>query len=253
VLATPEHPTYGTARSRGTQLEITAMIHSRHLFASVPLASLLAPLTVLPASTRPVRDPVPFDAVSMTIEVNATDQDAGVILFSDTELRMHQVTIQDPSGNVVYQMTSTDSQGLGLTEMQSETAEPDIESAFLAYPEGDYTFTGQAFDGTIVSSVAHLSHTVPSAPEVTAPEDDSTLNINNVRFQWELDSSVDHYWIEIEQEDPPANFTIELQPGVHEFKIPQELLRRATEYQVGVGAVGVNGNATVTVVGFETR
>jgi hypothetical protein len=229
------------------------MLNSKLLLTSSALALALGPAIVAPLSTSPVRGTVPFDAVSMTIEVNATDLDAGVILFSDTELRLHQVMIRDPLGNVVYQMTSSDAVGLGLTEMQSETAEPDIQTAFLAYPEGDYTFSGQAFDGTLLSSVAHLSHSVPLAPELTGPADGARLNVNNVDVEWTLDSSVDHYWIEIEQDDPPSNFTIDLQPGVHDFRIPSQLLRRGTEYQIGVGAVGSNGNATVTVVGIETK
>ena len=227
------------------------MLNPKLLLTSGALA--LVPPIVSPPSASPARATVPFDAVSMTIEVNATDLDAGVILFSDTELRLHQVMIQDPLGNVVYQMTSSDSQGLGLTEMQSETSEPDIPSAFLAYPEGDYTFTGEAFDGTMLSSVAHLSHSVPAAPVLTGPQDDARLSINNVDVEWQLDAAVDHYWIEIEQEDPPSNFTIQLQPGVHDFKIPSQLLRRGGDYQIGVGAVGSNGNATVTEVGIETK
>jgi len=222
------------------------------LLTSGGLALALGSPIALLRSASPVRRTIPFDAVSMTIEVNATDLDAGVILFSDTEERLHHVMVQDPSGGVIYEMTSSDQQGLGLTEMQSETAEPDIPSAFLAYPEGDYAFTGEAFDGTVVTGVATLSHSMPVAPEVTSPEDGAVLNINNIKIKWELDPSIDHYWIELEQEIPPSNFTIQLQPGIHEFKIPAQLLRRASEYQIGVGAVGSNGNATVSVIGIET-
>jgi len=217
------------------------------------LALALGAPTVLSRPASAPRDTIPFDAVSVTIEVNATDADAGVILFNDTEERLHHLTIQDPSGNVIYEMTSSDAKGLGLTEMSSETAEPDITTAFLAYPEGDYTFTGEAFDGTIVTGVAHLSHTVPDAPELTEPEDGARLGINHVVVAWELDEKVDHYWIEIEQEDPPVNFTIQLQPGIHKFKIPKQLLLKASSYHVGVGAVSSNGNVTVSQVDFETK
>lgn len=229
------------------------MTQLQPLFLSSVLALVVShPIASPPAATAALRT-IPFDAVSMTIEVNATDADAGVILFSDTEERLNHLQIQDPSGNVVYQMTSSDAQGLGLTEIQSETAEPDIRTAFLAYPEGDYTFTGQAFDGSTLMSVAHLSHTMPAPPRLTQPEDGAVLSLNNVRLRWDLDPTVDHYWVEIEQESPPADFTIQLQPGVHEFKIPSESLRGGSDYNVGVGAVGVNGNTTVSEVGFETR
>jgi hypothetical protein len=229
------------------------MMKLKLALTSSALVLALGTPTVLPGPANTSQRSIPFDAVSVTIEVNATEADAGVILFNDTEERLHHLTILDPSGNVIYEMTSSDAQGLGLTEMSSETAEPDITTAFLAYPEGDYTFTGEAFDGTIITSVAHLSHSVPGAPDVTAPEDGDLIGIKHVNIEWELDESVDHYWIEIEQEEPPANFTIQLQPGVHEFKIPSELLRKASSYQVGVGAVGTNGNVTVSQVSFDTK
>jgi hypothetical protein len=223
------------------------------LGASGALALVLLPPVATPRPSSPARSTIPFDAVSMTIELNSTDADAGVILFSDTESRLRHLTIQDPSGNVVYEMTSSDAVGLGLTEMQNETAEPDIQTAFDAYPEGDYTFTGEAFDGTILSSVAHLSHTMPAAPVVSRPEDGAVLSLHDIRVRWALDPAIDHYWIEIEQEDPPVNFTMQLQPGVHDFEIPSQLLRRGASYVAGVGAVAVGGNTTVSEVEFETR
>jgi hypothetical protein len=104
-----------------------------------------------------------------------------------------------------------------------------------------------------VTSVAHLSHTVPAAPELTQPEDGDTLGIHHVKIEWELDATVDHYWIELEQEDPPVDFTIQLQPGVHSFKVAPELLHKAGTYHVGVGAVASNGNVTVSEVEFDTK
>jgi hypothetical protein len=229
------------------------MMNLKFLVTSSALALVLGTPIALPRAAIPVGPTIPFDAVSMTIEVNATDDDAGVILFSDTEERLHHLTIRDPSGNVVYEMTSSDGQGLGLTEISSETAEPDIKSAFLAYPEGNYTLIGEAFDGTIVTGVAHLSHSVPEAPQITQPADGDQLAIDHVQIKWGLDGTVDHYWIELEQEDPPVNFTIQLQPGVHKFTIPDQVLRKASTYHVGVGAVGSNGNATVSEVEFDTK
>jgi hypothetical protein len=222
------------------------------VLASSAAALALSPF-VLPRSAGAAQNAVPFDAVSMTIEVNATNSDAGVILFSDTEEQLHDLVIQDPSMSVVYHMTSTDAQGLGLTEMSSETSEPDITSAFVAYPEGDYTFTGTAFDGTIVTGVATLSHTVPTAPVVTAPKDGAEISKHKALVKWDLDPTVDHYWVEIEQEDPPVDYTIQLPPGVHKFKFPSSLLLDGASYNVGVAAVGANGNATVSEVGFDTK
>ena len=229
------------------------MMNLKLVLTCSALALSLATPTLLPRSANPTPPTIPFDEVSMTIEVNATAVDAGVILFSDTEERLHRIKIQDPSGNVVYQMTSSDAAGLGLTEISSETAEPDITTAFVAYPEGDYTFTGETFDGTLVTGVANLSHSVPDAPEIEEPEDGERLSLKDVKIKWELDEDVDHYWIELEQEEPPVNFTIQLQPGIHKFKIPSQVLQKHSVYHLGVGAVGDNGNATVSQVVFETK
>src|SRR5262245_23458664 len=103
------------------------------------LTLALGATATLTRSSPPARAPVAFEAVALTVEINATDLDAGVILFTDTEERLRHLTIQDPSGRTIYEMTSSDLQGLGLTEISSETAEPDIQTALLAYPEGRYT------------------------------------------------------------------------------------------------------------------
>jgi len=228
------------------------MISLKVVLMSCALALVPATPIALARPASPARS-IPFDALSMTIEINATDDDAGVILFNDTEERLHHLTIQDPSGNVIYDMTSSDGQGLGLTEISSETAEPDIDTALRAYPEGAYTFTGTAFDGTTLTGVANLSHEAPEAPEIVKPEDGARLSKDHVKVEWQLDDEVEHYWIELEQVDPPVDFTIQLQPGVHKFKIPSQVLRKDASYHVGIGAVGSNGNATVSEVDFETK
>src|SRR5262245_44734664 len=120
------------------------MRNSKLVLTASALAIALGASPVELRAAHAARPTIPFDAVSMTIEINATDVDAGVILFTDTEEQLHHLTIQDPSGHVVYEMTSSDAQGLGLTEISSETAEPDIQTALLAYPEGNYSVTGEA-------------------------------------------------------------------------------------------------------------
>ncbi len=194
---------------------------------------------------------VPFDALALTLEINATDVDSGILFFSDTDESLAQLMIQDPYGHVIYEMRSDDPLELGLTEVFWETAEPDIQTALLAYPEGAYTVTAKAFDGTMVHGVANLSHQVPGRPTILAPEDGDRLHVDEVVVRWKLDPNVDHYWLEVES-DAQEEFTIQLLPGSDRFRFPASLIAPDSSYKVGVAATGANGNVTMAEVEFDT-
>lgn len=195
---------------------------------------------------------IPFADLSMTVEINATAVDSGILFRSDTSESLKQLSVQDPSGKTVFHSVFRDSQELGGTEMFWESAEPDIETALLAYPEGPYTVTGVAFNGTLLSGVVNLSHSVPERPVVFSPEDGEQLDIDDVEVEWAPDPRVENYFLEIDQQDPKFKNVINIQPGSTSFQIPAEMLLPGTAYTIGLAAVGDNGNATLVEVEFET-
>jgi hypothetical protein len=220
------------------------------LFASVLALAGITTIVVARATTSAPRM-VPFDELTLTLELNATDLDSGVLLHSDTEESLARLTIQDPTGHKIFDMKSDDPLDLGVTELFWESAEPDIETALAAYPAGEYAVTAKAFDGTIVQGVARLSHVLPARPTITAPDEGDQLDVNNVLMKWNLDPSVEHYWLEIKGEEQPE-MTIHCLPGADHFQIPAELLLPSSRYQVGLGAQGANGNVTLRSVDFST-
>lgn len=227
------------------------MKHKLFVTSATLVVGLVGTIAVARSATA-TRPAIPFSALSMTVEINASAPDAGILFSSDTSESLRLVKVQDPHGHTVFQSIFRDSQELGLTEMFWETAEPDIESALLAYPEGLYTVTGVAFNGTVLSGTVNLSHSVPDRPVVISPDDGEQLDIDDVVVQWVPDPRVDNYFLEIDQQDPKLKNVIFLQPGSTSFHIPAAMLQPSSAYQIGLAAVGDNGNATLVEVEFET-
>ena len=200
-------------------------------------------------ASAPAGEVLEFDDLTMTFEVNS-DPDAGVLLHADTGESLARLAIRGPNGERVFGLVSQDPVGLGLTEIFWETAEPDVPSAFLAYPEGEYTVVARTYDGNIVSGVAHVSHDLLEYPVVTAPADGAELPFDDVVIEWNLDPKAASYWIEfdVETEELAYNYTIPIPPGETEFELPEELLFPGATVFAGVAAVGENGNAILTIV-----
>ena len=190
-----------------------------------------------------------FDDLTLTFELNNVP-DAGVLLHADTSESLHRLMIRNPAGRHVFGLVSKDRLKLGLTEIFWETAEPDVESAFLAYPEGDYAVTGITHNGQLVSGVAHLSHNMLPYPTVTAPKDGDELPLDDLLVEWVPDPEAESYWIEfdVETDEVEFNYTIPMPEGTSKFELPESLLLPGADVFAGVAAVGSNGNATVQIV-----
>lgn len=233
-------------------LRFTSPILKAGLALKVGLVLGLGTTIVLARSANTVPRTIPFEELTLTIEINATDADSGIVFFSDTDESLEQLMVQDPGGLTVFHLTASDPLGLGITELFWESAEPDIQTALLAYPEGQYMVTAVAFDGTLVAGAVDLSHTILARPTFTSPDDGDQLALDDVRVKWKFDPNADGYWLEIESEDLDLNYTIPMPPGVNKFKIPPSLLEPGTEYKLGLGVVHPNGNVVVSEVEFET-
>ena len=221
----------------------------QRLAATALVIGVAAAIALARSTSRPA---IPFDELSLTLEINATDIDSGILFFADTDESLEHLMVKDPSGNTIFELTSSDPQELGLTEIFWETAEPDIPTALLAYPEGSYAVTGTAFDGTIVQGTAILSHKVPRRPKILYPPEGALLDRNKVEVTWLFDTLVDHYWLELEDDAFDTESVIQLPPGVNSIHLPAALFQPDSSYKIGVAAEGPNGNVIVREVEFET-
>ncbi len=163
---------------------------NRRLLALVliPLAGLLVTLSA--ATAEPRRDPRPFKAADLKIEINSTDGDAGLQVFLDDEA-WKQIRIVNPAGQA---MVGLEAKGplrdYGLTELFSESSEPPfgvfpLEEFKRLFPEGDYVFSGTLVDGTKLRSKVPLTHDLADGPRILRPRDGSERAPDAVVVRWE--------------------------------------------------------------------
>jgi hypothetical protein len=198
----------------------------------------------------------PFEVAKIYLEFNATDNDMGVHIDSDHEAGLRSLQIRGPRGVVINQ-TWKSRPTLGLTEMKTESSEPDAVRALHAYPPGVYFFTGSTVDGKRLSSQATFSHDLLDAPTITSPSKNAgDLPVNGVTVSWDAVPGAAAYHFELTDETEDAVNPLDLDAvfpaSVTEFRIPDGLLKPGTTYGAGAASIHVNGNQTLSVVTFST-
>lgn len=207
----------------------------------------------------------PFSDAKIIFETNATDGDAGIQIFLDAE-PWKVVKIFGPNGRQIFEVQGkAQLEGFGLTELFSESNEPPFEEFPLQdvlnlFPPGKYEFRGTTVDGTVLKSVATLTHTIPCGPEIISP---AVLPVTNARIEWNpVINELDH---DTAQCGFSTNLTIEgYQVIVGDFQIilpadatgvtvPPEFLEPNTLYLFEVLAIEAGGNQTITESSFTTQ
>jgi hypothetical protein len=123
---------------------------------------------------------VKLEDATTIIEVNDTDGDAGLQVFLDGE-PWKSMKIERPGGKRILSVHAKGRLNrLGLTELFSESNEPEFKELPLAkfkkkFPEGKYRFSGKTVEGDRLVGSARLSHDTPDGPRITAPAADSSV------------------------------------------------------------------------------
>jgi hypothetical protein len=206
----------------------------------------------------------PFSDAKIIFETNATDGDAGIQIFLDAE-PWKVVKIFGPTGQIFEVQGKGTLQGFGLTELFSESNEPPFEEVPLQdvlnlFPAGKYEFRGTTVNGTVLKSVATLTHTIPCGPEIISP---AVLPATNAVIEWnpvvnELDHStaqcgfstnltIAGYQVIV------GDFQIILPADATKVTIPPEFLEPGTLYLFEVLAIEAGGNQTITEGSFTTQ
>lgn len=202
---------------------------------------------------------VQFKEARLIVETNATDGDAGLQVFLDHE-PWRSISISRPDGEkIVDVQTRGVLRDYGLTELFSESSEPPFTEFPLAefkklFPEGRYTFAGETIEGTKMQSRVLLTHDFPPGPEISSPEDGSTLSADQVVVSWEPvdDDDVVSYQVLVTREaDPLRVFSADVSSAVTQFHVPSEFFELGSTYKAEVLAVNDSGNQTLTEVEFE--
>ena len=212
---------------------------------------------------------IPFGAVRIIFETNASDGDAGIQVFLDGE-PWNEVEIENPCGEEIFKVKGRGAlNGFGLTELFFESNEPPFDEVPLAevlalFPEGKYEFEGETVDGKELEGEAVLTHVIPAGPEIVTPlsfsEDPPMVDPDNTVIEWDpvtttLTGSgleIAGYQVVVHAEESGLNFSVHLPATATIVTIPPEFLEDDAEYTFEVLAIEVSGNQTITEGEFVT-
>jgi hypothetical protein len=234
---------------------------------SAALALAIA-VNVAAAGTSDSRRTLPFEDARLKIEYNATDGDAGLQIFADTEDAWREIRVRNPVGGTVAQFKAGQViKNFGLTELFSESSEPSFtelpfEKFKQLFPEGKYTFEGVTIDGNKLRSTFTFTHDVPDAPRITSPAEDSTVDPRNVVVTWDPVTTpasvkvVAYEVIVIADEPAPSGgertVDVILRASVNRFPVPAEFLTSG-DYKTEVLAIDDGGNQTLSEIPFRVE
>src|SRR5688572_12033407 len=110
--------------------------------AAALLGGLQAASVARPSGQRPARTE-PFAKATIFLEFNSTDNDTGVHIDTDHDVGLSELWVVAPDGRTVAEAEWRTRPPLGLTEMSTESAEPNTTTALRSYPAGLYRFFGR--------------------------------------------------------------------------------------------------------------
>jgi hypothetical protein len=206
---------------------------------------------------------IPFDDARIIIELNSTDEDAGIQVFLDGE-GWRKVQVVSPDGRRIFEVQDKgDLRELGLTELFFESEEPSLDEVPLAefldlFPEGEYQFFGKTVEGDRLAATATLTHDIPDGPVLVSPAEGEVVDPDDTFIVWDLVTSppgidIVGYQVIVEREDPLRVFSVDLSASATSVMVPPEFLESETEYKFEVLAIEVSGNQTISESFFETE
>ena len=245
----------------------------------LPPTLLLAGLASTPWTLAGVGrqgEPEEFEEFEVFIEINATDEDAGLQGLLDGEA-WSKAKISGPDGRTVFQLQpSANLKDQGVTEFAWESNEPEFDEFSLAqflarFPAGEYTARGKTVDSDSspafdLESTTELTHDLPAGPEITSPEEEEEIVVTgeNLKVSWEevdedyqggpLGSDIVLYQVvcEFEDEETLRVFSVDVDPDVFCAEIPGDFLKPDREYKLEVAAREESGNQTTSEITFCT-
>jgi hypothetical protein len=165
-----------------------------------------------------------------------------------------RLQVVGPDGRTVADFTAPDASTLGLRQFVFESPEPrDVAALKAAYPEGTYQFIGATLGGDALKGSCDLSHALPEAVALVAPEPGAEgVQVEGLQIRWKPRAGSMQYILEIEDERG-MELVVSLPVKTAAFALPAGLLQPGTEYTLGIAAVAENGNRTFVETSFTTK
>jgi len=191
-----------------------------------------------------------FSHIKIILEHNQKDGDGEVVVFAKgRKTGLVSFRVVGPTGKVVLEVKGRKGATLGYREFALETAEPSLDAAKKAFPEGAYRFEGKTIKGARLQGKADLTHALLSAPKVRV---DTKAGV----VHWDAVPGATGYEIELEKEVPGGEMikliVSPLPSSVTSWQL-DPVYRKPGDYQVGVGVRSSSGNLTVQEREFSIR
>jgi hypothetical protein len=196
-----------------------------------------------------------FAVATIVVERNATDGDTEIVIsVVPADEGLKYLSIRAPNNRAVVDVFSLDRRVLGLREFDFESPEPPGDAILAVYPQGTYKFSGLSVAGEWFYGEAILSHLMPAEPVITSPAAESEIPAGALHIAWSAQPGLRKIVIELENEsvDPEQVLSVELPANATSFDVPAAFMLPGSQYQVGIAAVGENGNITVVETIFTT-
>jgi hypothetical protein len=211
---------------------------------------------------------VPIKDARLKIELNATDQDAGVQVFIDAD-PWKTMDIYDPDGRLLFRATNRGKLAKqGGTELFLESGEPSLSDVPLAeflqrFPEGDYKIVGRGIEGEKLVGTAKFTHNIPGGPVLVAPVENSLVDPNNTVVMWQPvaapnGSPIIGYQVLVVKPNtgltalPKIILDVMMPPSATSMAVPRGFLLPNSEYEWEILAIENGGNQTLSVGHFRT-
>ncbi len=247
---------------------LTAFSPWAALRAALITASVLAlAATALAGSNR---EDLPLKDARLKIEFNATDRDAGVQLFVDSE-PWRSLDVYDTRGRLLLRSTARGRFALqGGTELFLESGEPSLDDVPLEvflkrFPVGNYKIVAHGIDGQKYVGHAKFTHDIPAGPVLVAPAaDEVVMDLNNLTLRWQgvpppNGSPIIGYQVLVVKSDtglpglPKIVLDVMMPPTATSMVVPPGFLRPDSTYEWEVLAIESGGNQTLSSAQFRTR
>lgn len=210
----------------------------------------------------------PLKDARLKIELNATDRDAGIQVFIDSD-PWKSLAIFDPFGRVMFESVAKGRFARqGGTELFLESAEPNFSEltlkAFLQrFPEGVYEIVAKGLEGDLFVGFAKFTHNLPDGPVLVSPAEDAVVDPNHTVVRWQPvpppnGSPIIGYQVLVVKPNtgivalPKIILDVMMPPTATSLAVPPGFLLPNSEYEWEVLAIEKSGNQTLSVGHFRT-
>ena len=179
-------------------------------------------------------------------------QEAVVRIAAESEEELERIQVFLPDGSKFVDLDARNGGRRGLSCVELELREPDIEALLADYAEGTYDIRATTVRGYSARGNAKLSSDLPPRAHIVHPLPGELVQGSNLTLFWLANRHAAGYELQLEQGEEDG-LRVKLPPERSSFRVPDNFLQRGKETSFEVAVIGANGNRTVTEVLFTTR